>query len=284
MCLEDCGNKRTRRDFLASAGVAALGAAALTTKLSAQAQKSDNNDVIQHEPVEFWNGGDRVEGYLARPKSIGKLRAVLVLHGNAGVSEDIRHTAVRLAETGFVGLAVSSTSREKDDMAKLPREFVMSNRFIERYIADGQAGVEFLKRKSLSGNDGFGVLGYCGGGYTAARFAHADPRVGAIVAFYASPLLPPERNSQTDPRPNMLDFINQVKIPMQFHYGTRDGLIPNDSVEKLRETLRVGKRRSEIYIYEDGEHGFANIKGDTYRADHAALAEKRWRTFLQRHL
>jgi dienelactone hydrolase len=82
----------------------------------------------------------------------------------------------------------------------------------------------------------------------------------------------------------MSDFINQVRIPVQFHYGTRDGLIPNDTVERLRETLRVVKRESEICIYEDGEHGFANIEGETYRADHAALAEKRWRTFLQRHL
>jgi len=282
MCLEDCGNKRTRRDFLASAGVA-LGTVALATKLSAQAE-SDNNDGIQQELVKFGNGGDRVEGYLARPKREGRRRAVLALHGNAGVSGDIRHTAARLAEAGFVGLAVSSTSREKDDMAKLPREFVMSNRFIERYIGDGQAGIEFLKQKSLSGDDGFGVLGYCGGGYTAARFAHADSRVRAVVAFYASPSLPPERNSQADPRPNMLDFINQVRIPLQFHYGTRDGLIPNEAVEKLRETLRTGKRESEIYIYEDGEHGFANIRGETYWADHAALAEKRWRTFLQRHL
>lgn len=282
MCLEDCGNKRTRRGFLASAGVA-LGAAALGTKLSARAQ-SDDDDGLRQEQVEFRNGGDRVEGYLARPKKGGRRRAVLVLHGNAGVSEDVRQTAVRLAEAGFVGLAVSSTSREKDDMAKLPREFVMSDRYIKRYIGDGQAGIEFLQRKSLSGSGGFGVLGYCGGGYTAARFAHADPRVKAVVAFYASPLLPPERNSQADPRPNMLDFINRVKIPMQFHYGTRDGLIPNETVERLRETLRAGKRESEIYIYEEAEHGFANVKGGTYRADHAALAEKRWRTFLQRHL
>lgn len=282
MCLEDCGNKHGRRDFLASAGVA-LGAVALGAKLSARPQ-TDNNAAIHHEPVEFYNGGGWVEGYLARPTRNGKRRAVLVLHGNAGVSDDIRHTAVRLAEAGFIGLAVSSTSREKDDMAQLPREFVMSNRFIKRYISDAQAGIDFLQRTSLTARADFGVLGYCGGGYTAARFAHADSRVKAIVAFYAAPLLPPERNSQDDPRPNMLNFIDQVKIPMQFHYGTRDGLIPNETVEKLQKTLGTGKRKPEIYIYEDAEHGFANFKGETYRADHAALAEKRWRTFLQRHL
>lgn len=281
MCLEDCGNKRTRRDFLASAG-AVVGGIALNSTLAAQT--IGRNEKIAHELIEFKNGGDTVKAYLAHPKESGKYRPVLVLHGNVGISEDIRHSAVRLAEAGYVGLAVSSTSRENDDMAKLPQEFVMSNRFIKRYITDGQAGVEFLKTKSLFDGKGFGVLGYCGGGYTAARFALADSRVKAVIAFYAPPAFPPERNSPKDPRPLMLEFIEEVKIPIQFHYGTRDGLIPNELVARLREKLSANNRKPEIYIYNEAGHGFANLKGETYRADYAALAEKRWRMFLREHL
>lgn len=260
-----------------------FGGIALSTASYAQTLAGDDGDVRQ-ELVEFKNGEATIKGYLAQPKKAGEYRAVLVLHGNLGVSDDIRHTAVRLAEFGFVGLAVSSTSRENDDMAKLSREFVLSNRFIKRYIADAQAGIELLKKRSLFSSGGFGVLGYCGGGYTAARFARADPRVKAVVALYASPAFPPERNSQADPRPQMLDFIEQVKIPMQFHYGTRDTLIPNDKVEKLHEKLTGNNRKPEIYIYREAQHGFANMTGETYRADYAALAEKRWRKFFQKHL
>lgn len=282
MCLEDCGNKQSRRDFLTAAG-AVIGGIALNSALGA-AQTIGKNEKIAQDLVEFKNGGDSIKAYLAHPKKRGKYRPVLVLHGNSGVSEDIRHTAVRLAEAGQVGLAVSSTSRENDDMAKLPHEFVMSNRFIKRYIADGQAGLEFLKTKSLFDGNGFGVLGYCGGGYTAARFALADSRVKAVIAFYANPAFPPERNSPTDPRPVMLEFIEEVKIPIQFHYGTSDGLIPNEKVKKLRERLSTKGRKPEIYIYNEAEHGFANIGGETFRADYATLAEKRWRRFLHNKL
>ncbi|HYP50551.1 MAG TPA: dienelactone hydrolase family protein, partial [Pyrinomonadaceae bacterium] len=200
MCLEDCGNKRTRRDFLATAG-AAIGGIALAPTLFAQTKNGDKSEKVERQFVDFKNGEDTIKGFLAYPKRRGKYRAVLVLHGNAALPEDVTHTAVRLAEAGFVGLAVSSTSREKDNLALLPQEFVSSDRFIKRYIADGQAGVEFLKTKSLYNGEGFGVLGYCGGGYTAARFAHSDSHVKAVVAFYANPAFPPERNSPTDPRP-----------------------------------------------------------------------------------
>lgn len=253
MCLEDCGNKRTRRDFLATAG-AAVGGIALASTLFAQTKNDDKGENVEQQFVDFKNGEDTIKGYLAYPKRRGKDRTVLVLHGNAALPEDVTHTAIRLAEAGFVGLAVSSTSREKDDMAKLPQEFVSSDRFIKRYIADGQAGVEFLKTKSLYNGEGFGVLGYCGGGYTAARFALADSHVKAVVAFYASPAFPPERNSPTDPRPSMLEFIEGVKIPVQFHYGTRDGLIPNELVAKLGEKLSAKNRKPEIYIYNDAGH------------------------------
>ncbi|MDQ4120087.1 MAG: dienelactone hydrolase family protein [Acidobacteriota bacterium] len=282
MCLEDCGNKPTRRDFLASAG-SALSALALGSALNAQT-KTDEKDGVFRELVDYKNGDDTINAFLAHPKKRRKYRTVLVLHGNLGVSEDIRHTAIRLAEAGYVGLAVSSTSRENDDMAKLSQEFVMSNRYIKRYISDGQAGIEFLETKSLYDDKGFAVLGYCGGGYTAARFAVADSRVQAVVAYYAAPMSYPPRISPTDPRPNMLEFIEQVKIPMQFHYGTRDGLIPNEDVERLREKLEKNKRKPEIYIYDGAGHGFANITGETYRADYADLAEKRWSKFLQKHL
>ena len=284
MCLEDCGNKRTRRDFLATAG-AAVGGIALGSTLFAQTKNGDkSDDKIAGQFVDFENDQDKINGYLAHPKRRGKYRTVLVLHGNAALPEDVTQTAVRLAEAGFVGLAVSSTSRENDDPAKLPQEFVSSDRFIKRYIADGQAAVEFLKTKSLYNGDGIGVLGYCGGGYTAARFAHVDSRVKAVIAFYASPAFPPERNSPTDPRPTMLEFVEEVKIPVQFHYGTSDGLIPNEKVKELGEKLSGKNRKSEIYIYDGAGHGFANIKGETYRADYAALAEKRWHKFLRKHL
>jgi carboxymethylenebutenolidase len=283
MCLEDCGNKKTRREFLASAGVAFGGLTLAAAALSAQNKSGEKDDIFQ-ELVEFKNGEDTIQGYLAHPKKKDKRPAVLVLHGNVGVSEDIRQTAVRLAEAGFVGLAVSSTSRENDDMTRLSQDFVMSDRFMKRYVSDAQSGIEFLRSKSLYNDKGFGVLGYCGGGITATRLAAIDARVRAIVAFYAAPISNPPRVSATDPRPNMLEYIQEIKIPIQFHYGTRDALIANEHVVMLRQKMEAADRQAKIYIYDEAPHGFANPTDETYRADDAKLAEKRWKKFLQKHL
>lgn len=284
MCLEGCNKKRTRREFLASAGVS-LGAAALAGNLLAQTVNCQTKDRIDAGEIRFKNGTDTINGYLARPKRKGKYRAVLVLHGNAAIPDDIKQTAAALADAGFVGLAVSSTSREESDLSKLTPEFIMSDRFIKRYVADARAGIEHLKAESFLKEDSFGVLGYCGGGYTAVRLAEIDRRVKAVVALYAAPSFPPERRSPDDPRPQLLEFVSNVKnAPIQFHYGTNDHLIPTRDVDKLKEVLEKNKISHEIYIYEKADHGFANFANPNYDAEHAALAEKRWREFLRKKL
>jgi carboxymethylenebutenolidase len=92
------------------------------------------------------------------------------------------------------------------------------------------------------------------------------------------------RISKTDPRPPMLDYIQRVKVPVQFHYGMNDGLIPNEDLVKLGEKINATGRKPEIYIYEGAQHGFADMTDDTSHAEHAALAEKRWKKFLRKHL
>lgn len=284
MCLEDCEKKQTRREFLSSAGIG-LSVAALAGNMLAQTVSCQKKDDISGEEITFKNGADSINGYFARPKRQGKRRAVIILHGNAGLPDDIKQTAEKLAEAGFLGLAVSSTSREETDLSKLTQEFIMSDRFIRRYIADAQAGFEHLKDNSFLKDEKFGILGYCGGGYTAVRFAEIDSRVKAVVSLYAAPVFPPERKSQNDPRPNLLDFVPNVKdAPIQFHYGTNDHLIPTRDVTKLKELLAKNKISHEIYMYENADHGFASFVNPNYNAEYAALAEKRWREFFHKKL
>jgi carboxymethylenebutenolidase len=279
MCLEGC-EKITRRNFLANAAAAAL----LANESSAQKKNAVGKSAIVESPVSFANGADRIDGFLARPAAKGKYPAVLILHGNAGLPADVRYAANRLAAAGFIGLAVSSTSRERDDAAKLAREFVASDRFIKRYLADAEAALEFLKSRPDGAPAKLGVLGFCGGGYAAARFAAIDERVRAVVALYASPEFPPERNSPTDPRPPLLEFIDEIKIPVQYHYGTRDHLIPLASAERLAAKLKNSETNGEYYLYKDADHGFASFGGANYHARHAATAEKRWLKFFRKHL
>lgn len=283
MCLEDCGNKKTRREFLASAGAAAAFGGMILADCAA-AQTTSGEKKTEQGFVVFNNGGDAIDGYLARPKKEGKFPAVLILHGNAALPEDVCRTASEMAEIGFVGLAVSSTSREPD-ASRITREFVSSERYIKRYVADAQAGIEHLKSQPFFDSDGgCGVLGYCGGGYTGARLALADRAVKALVALYAAPFFLPSSNSQTDPRPHLFDFVTGIKAPMQFHYGTNDHLISRRNVARFVEKLKSDKIKAEAFSYENADHGFANFVNPNYDAGYAKLAKKRWAKFLQKHL
>jgi carboxymethylenebutenolidase len=276
MCLECDEKALTRRGFLAATGLGAVAA------LAGSAPARKRSSIVFGE-VKFRRGADSVDAFLARPSDSGKRRAVLILHGNAGVPEDARRAAREMAESGFLGFAVSSTSREPD-ASKITREFLMSDRYIDRYVEDARAGIEYLSRQVYFNSAGIGILGFCGGGYTAARFAERDDRAKAFVAFYAAPIFHPPRISETDPRPNMIDFIDRLKIPMQFHFGTADDLIPNEDVTRLREKLRQAGAKFEIYNYENAAHGFYNFNGPTFNAPYAGSAIARGKKFLRKHL
>lgn len=82
----------------------------------------------------------------------------------------------------------------------------------------------------------------------AVRFATMDERVRAVVALYAAPKSYEPYISKTDPRPGMIDYVSQAKIPLQFHYGTKDEIIPMSDVEKFKQVLQREKLNTEIYI------------------------------------
>ncbi len=100
------GGLITRRRFLqhsasAIAGIAAAncGLALAAPPLEAVAATGIGKSMIntQHYVT--------APAYLARPSGNGTFPAVIVLHTSQGLTADIKHTADRLAEAGFVALA-----------------------------------------------------------------------------------------------------------------------------------------------------------------------------------
>jgi hypothetical protein len=122
MCF-DCDKEK-----ITSISSFAKGEVGSKAKRQQEQKKALDDPTILHEAVIFKNGADIIDGYLARPKAAGQYRAVVILHGNAGLPEDIRNTAAQVAQAGFVGLAVSCTSREPDP-SQIPGDFLRSNSF-----------------------------------------------------------------------------------------------------------------------------------------------------------
>src|SRR5204862_6840732 len=99
MCVECRDDERlTRRTFLSGAAAAVAGVV-LSSEAAAQQsplQKGLDDPAILKTTVTYKGGTADIEGYLARPKKAGRYRAVVIAHGNPGVSEDSKYTAIYL--------------------------------------------------------------------------------------------------------------------------------------------------------------------------------------------
>ena len=276
MCEENC---ITRRGFIGgAAAVASTAALAVPANVKLAL---DDPKIIQGY-VRFPNGPDMIDGYLARPKAPGRHKVVLTMSGPDGLPTITRNAAAMLAEAGFIGLAISWSSREGK---KLPdQRTVCTDRFMQRWIDDARAGLNYLRAQPFAAPGKAGAVGFCGGGELALLYASRTKDLGAVVAFYA----PPKSSFCTDPadtRRPTIDFIDQLKAPAQFHYGTRDDLAPLADIEALQGRLRQNHNDADVFIYEGARHAFHDVdRAEFYNAAAANLSWKRTLQFLRQNL
>ena len=301
MCItDDCNNEGTqsngieRRTFLTGATAAVVGVT-LASERFAQSQPQpptnalNDTNVIQGM-VSFKSGAEVIQGYLARPRKAGRFRAVVVLHGNLHLPEDHRYTAAQLAQGGFVSLAVRRFSRTPElTMAELNRSDredrrYLSNTFNQIELQDAQAAINYLKSLSYVKRKGVGMVGFCGGGYQSLLLSTQSKDISAVVAFYAPPVLLEQYQAPNDRRPDLMDVVRQINVPIQGHYGTADAAIRVEDVRRFEEALRKQNTPVEFFYYEGAGHAFCDYTRRNYNAEAAALAKRRMMEFLKRQL
>ena len=68
-------------------------------------------------------------------------------------------------------------------------------------------------------------------------------------------------------------------MPVQFHYGALDKHILPEHVEQVRQAV-AGKRGTEVFVYDQADHGFNCWARASFHQRSAALAHGRALTFL----
>ena len=301
MCTtEDCNNDDTpskgieRRTFLTGVTAAVVGVTLASERFAQQPQQPPTNalndkNVIQGM-VSFKSGTDTIQGYLARPRKAGRFRAVVVLHGDLHVPEDHRYTAAQLAQAGFVSLAVKRFSRTPElTMAELNRSDREDRRYLSNTnnqieLQDAQAAINYLKSLSYVKRKGVGLVGFCGGGCQSLLLSIQSKDINAVVAFYAPPVLLEQYQAPNDRRPDLMDVVSQIKVPIQGHYGTADPAVPVADVRKFEQALRKQNTPVEFFYYEGAGHAFCDYTRRNYNAEAATLAKRRMMDFLKRQL
>ena len=248
--------------------------------------KAVHDPRISLELVHFQSGADTVPAYLATPKTGGAHTGVIVIHANRLAEPYIPETTAMLAQAGFIGLAVDvfhflPGNESWEASRSVPGSVVnetLNREFSEaRMVSNIQSGIDFLRARSLIGNGGVGLIGFCGGGWNALLVGAQSADVGAVVAFYA-PL------GLSDPhRRAPLSLAQYVTVPVQYHQPARDQFVTASDVDKFQALLHAQHTPFERFIYPDAEHGFFAYDRPSFRAADAAAAWSRTRKFLSEY-
>jgi carboxymethylenebutenolidase len=217
--------------------------------------------------VSYKSGDETVQGVLYAPRGKGPFPALVVIHEWWGLNDWVKDQASKLADQGYVTLAVDLY---RGKVATTPDQAheIMRGVPEDRAKRDLHAAVEFLKLQPNVKPDRIGSIGWCMGGGYALDVALQEPTLAATVINYG--------HLATDP-----EALKKINAPILGLFGAQDRGITPDDVHKFEQALKQLGKKIDIKIYDDAGHGFENPNNkDGFRAEDAADAWRRITGFL----
>jgi carboxymethylenebutenolidase len=221
--------------------------------------------------VSYKSGDETVQGMLYTPAGKGPFPALVVIHEWWGLNDWVKEQAAKLADEGYVALAVDLYRGKVATTPDLAHELARGLPE-DRAKRDLHAAVEFLQSQANVKKDRVGAIGWCMGGGYSLDVALQEPSLAADVINYG--------HLATD-----ADALKKINAPILGLFGGQDRGIPPDDVHKFEATLKKLGKKVEIKIYDDAGHAFENPTNKAgYRAEDAADAWQRTVDFLLENL
>lgn len=223
--------------------------------------------------VQFKSESGTVKAYLAKPQGDGPFPAVVLIHEWWGLTDWIKENADRLAQKGYVALAVDlyrgKATNDPGEAHELMRALDQNEA-----VADLKAGVNYLETQPFVAKaKKLGVLGWCMGGGYSRQLAQASDRIGATIICYGSVTTQPEQVALLKGKPVLGIF------------GGTDRGIPVAQVRQFGDMLKKnGGTDVNIKVYDDAGHAFMRPGGTSYNAKAATDAWSQIDGFLASHL
>jgi len=272
-------NRLTRRDFMESLSIYAVGGLTVPAMMSflmpdykntLQVRTDDPRIVSEYIHYDSPQGGGSIKALLSKPADAKKkLGGVVVVHENRGLNPYIEDVGRRLALAGFISIAPDALTPlggypGNDDQGREMQARRDKNEMLQNFID----AFEFL-RKNADCNGKVGVVGFCFGGGIANLMAERLPDLAAAVPFYGSQ--PP------------LDEVPQIHAPLLLHYAGLDTRI-TDGWPAYEAALKQNNKEYQVYIYPNVNHGFHNDTTPRYDKAAAELAWQRTIGFFNKYL
>jgi dienelactone hydrolase len=231
LCIFGCAHKQ------AGAGAANNGAAPA------------DPGAIQTEEVTYSSGTTPLKGFLAYPANLqGKRPGVLVVHEWWGLNDYTRYRAKKLAELGYVALALDMYGEGKStDHPKDATEWMtalMSNR--EEGAKRFEAGKALLAANPHVDPTKIAAIGYCMGGAVILNMVRTGEDLPVVAVFHA--------NLATDTPLQPGAYKGKILVAA----GAADPFVPPEQVSAFRQEMDAAGANYELVEYPGVKHGFTN--------------------------
>ena len=244
----------------------------------------DNSNLgvnLENRTVNYF---DQASGYLVYPaltkenkdsnNKYDTLPAVIMIHENKGLNDNIKKMANLLARNGYVVLAVDlfkgEVTTDRNRSSELS-QYVGDNQDIA--TANLKSAVKYLSSLPNVNPEKIVSLGWCFGGGQSLQLAlnSQDHPVAATIIYYGRLL--------TDNA-----SLAKIKWPVLGIFGDQDKSISVDSVKAFEMALNSNGIPNEIYIYKGVGHAFANPSGENYAPKETQDAWQKTLAFLEKHV
>ncbi len=204
---------------------------------------------ITGEEVVYKSGETELRGYLAYPKDSAEKRpGVLVVHEWWGLNDYVRSRARKLAELGYVALAVDMYGEGK--VAEHPKDAEQLMMSVVGNREEGRRRIEvakaFLTEQPQTDGDKLAAIGYCMGGALALSMARAGDDLDLVGSFHGT--------LRTDSPLQKGAFKGKIFVA----HGGDDPFVPEAQLEAFRQEVADAEADAEIVVYPGAKHGFTN--------------------------
>lgn len=237
---------------------------------------------LENKTVNYF---DQAKGYLVYPITSNenksniinkndRLPAVIMIHENKGLNDNIKNMANLLARNGYVVLAVDlfkgEVTTDRNRSSELT-QYVRDNQDIA--TTNLKSAVEYVSSLPNVNAEKIVSLGWCFGGAQSLQLAlnSQDHPLAATIIYYGRLV--------TDNA-----TLAKIKWPVLGIFGDQDRSIQVDTVKAFESALNSIGIPNEIYIYKGVDHAFANPSGENYAPKETQDAWQKTLSFLEKHV
>jgi carboxymethylenebutenolidase len=223
------------------------------------------------QTVQYKSGDDTVSAYLALPASSGRHPAIILIHQYWGLNDWMKQNAQKLADQGYVALAVdlfrggvaTTPGDAQELMRSLPKD---------RAVRDLESAFTYLAARPDVDPARIGSIGWCMGGGYSFQVAIHEPALAACAVNYGAP--------PTDPAD-----IAAIHAPILGNFGADDQGITPDNVHAFQQAAQAAGKSVDFKEYAGAGHAFEDSTNvAAYRPEAAADAWNRITAFFAANL